>query len=175
MQTTRKVVHALAVTLLLLLLISCENDNPSTLVGTWITESCEEGTSFDLPNDYWVQGVFRFSSKGKIEVGKNLYVDSRCQDQDTEIPPGIEESSTEISYEDLGEDPRSKDKGARGLLIVLKSDAFSLEVEGLYAIDDGRICFSEGFDFHSSGIRIDQLGDATRIDYENGCLLYYTG
>ncbi len=154
------------------LLVSCENSDTSTLVGTWMTESCVQGTSFDISGDYWERGVFRFSSGGKLKVGKNIYTDSSCQALDTEIPPGLLDDSTRISFEELGKDVRSKDKGARGLRIVITSGSLSIDVGGLYAIDSGRACFSETFTFHASGISIEQLGDAMQIDYED-CLVRY--
>lgn len=154
------------------LLVSCENSDTSTLVGTWMTESCLEGTGFDISGDYWERGVFRFSSSGKLKVGKNIYTDSSCQVLDTEIPPGLLDDSTRISFEELGEDVRSKDKGARGLRIAITSGSLSIDVGGLYVIEGGRACFSETLTFHASGISIEQLGDAMQIDYED-CLVRY--
>ncbi len=153
-------------------LASCENHDSSTLVGTWTTELCEQSTTFYIPGDYWEQGVFKFSSSGKLKVGKNIYTDSDCQILDTEIPPGKLDDSTKITFEELGEDSRSKEKNARGLRISIQSDSFSLGVEGLYVIDSDRACFSETIQFLTSGINIEQLGDAKRIDYEE-CLVRY--
>ncbi len=154
------------------LLFSCDNYDSTSLVGTWITESCEQGAEFELPGDYWEQGLFKFSSKGEIKVGKNLYIDSGCEILDTEIPPGVVKESTNIAFDELGKDSRSKNGEARGVRIALKSDSFSLDAEGLYIIDGRRVCFSETINFHPSGISIGQLGDAARIDYEN-CLARY--
>ncbi len=158
-----------------LLLSGCENGGDAAVLrGSWITEMCERGMENELPgfDDYWVQGVFDFTSGGRLEVGRNLYTDADCLELDTEVPPGVEDDSTDAFWQDLGDDPRSARGNARGIRITVKSGSLTVDAEGLYRIDGSRACFSETFGFHASGVTIDSRGDATRID-ERWCLRRY--
>ncbi len=153
---------------LLPLLVACENNTASSpLVGNWITESCERLEDANgQPLDYWMRGLYEFSSEGKIRRGMRSYEDANCQSQVLYEAPGS--LGVAMTFEDLGEAFLQEGLDGRRLRVSLGSPPLALEVEGYYFIDDKRVCFSEAFRFHATGAGISGPS-ADAIDFGN-CL-----
>ena len=151
-----------------ILLAACENNiNESALVGTWATESCEQNwDSNQKPINSWSKALYEFTPQGYINLGRQTYNDSSCEELKEE---GISSGESRIAYIDSGEATLQEGIVGNSLKIAIDTDGQIQTVEGYYKINDNALCFSEVFKFGVFGFYIEDSFSPS-IDFEH-CLV----
>jgi hypothetical protein len=167
--------NKLTITLCLnvLLVVGCDDndsDSRSPLLGTWITEACEQAyDSNGLPVNIWIKSIYEFTSLGAIRIGLEEHTDPSCQKSSNVLEPT--ENLTLISYIDQGEVLLQEGISGGSLYIDMSNATESLSIDSFYTINDGTLCFSGAFTFGALTFGITQTG-TDAIDFEN-CLVRY--
>lgn len=159
--------------LLMMSILGCRHDGSSqessSLLGKWITDSCEQNDITGLGGNtttIWVKGIYEFLSNGQIIVSFRDYDDSSCSGEFTLVEP-IAESGQFLAFNDLGKETLEDGVEGGRVEITIPTEE-SITVVGFYAQNNGSLCFSDNLNFDafswsSSG------AEYTSIDYEK-CL-----
>jgi len=142
---------------------SNNTDTTSSLVGVWVTESCEQASdSNGTLQNIWIKGLYEFTNQGKVLLGKELYLDSNCITISSTQTPA--EQITPITYKDQGS--RLLQEGINGGGLQISNQ--SLSIDAFYTINNNSLCFSDAFTFEALKFGISQSG-TDAIDF-NKCL-----
>lgn len=146
--------RCLLATTVMLLVTACSSDGStedSPLVGTWITEGCEQMSDLNgNPIDVWARGLFEFTRDGRLLLGTREYGDGNCQTLVQTRAPA--DQDLDLRFADLGETTLPDGLEGRRLRITQESLLPSLSREGTYVIMQRQACFSYAFRFSPSGI-----------------------
>lgn len=148
-------------------LLGC-NNNSSPLVGSWVTESCEQlsDESGSLLN-IWAKGIYEFTNQSTILFSPEVYSDANCENLSNPQPNIIGESS--VTYIDLGQELLQEGIDGGGLTIIFDTGSQSFSFDGYYTINNNVMCLSDSFTFGALGLSVSQAG-SDAIDF-GACLL----
>ena len=153
----------------------------STIVGTWITERCEQDTDRNgVLLNTWSKGLYEFTPQttvilervafedhGAINFGRVTYSDSNCEViTDIQARIALEQP---VLYQDLGEVILQEGiLGHEFIVVFTMPDSFR-SVDGFYTLNNGSLCFSDVFlsVFHAN---LTFPTESTAIDFDN-CLI----
>ncbi len=163
----------LLTTLSVFLLISCESDTSSTaskLVGTWITESCEQVvlTNGTMKSE-WGKSLYEFTDTNEILFGHILYSDSDCLIINKITSPAKVIDFT-VKYTDLGAVQLAEGIEGNQLNISVTPALKSLNIDAYYVYSNN-VCFSDVFTFGVFNFGISESG-LSAINF-NQCLTKY--
>ena len=160
-----------------ILLAGCDdthNSSPlytSPLIGTWITESCEQAVDINMmPIDTWVKGLYKFTDQGTIQVGKNNYYDSDCINLSFSYPPYERINPNEhTKYVDNGELLLQEGINGNSLLIENSLSFYNKPLSFFFTIHNNILCFSDAIKFEAQVFSITTDGSES-INFIN-CLI----
>jgi len=160
------------------MIVACsENDgNPSnnhssnitsSLIGTWTTESCEQGTDINGSLvSIWSRGLYEFTSTGTIKKGNETYLDSNCVSlNNTQLPSELPEP---VIFNDLGELLLQEGINGGSLFIQMTFGSQTQSNTAFYTINSNSLCFSDVFAFQALTFSVYPSG-STAINF-NRCL-----
>ena len=156
--------------LLVILLTGCDNSTVnSPLVGSWLTQSCEQipDGNGGLSN-VWGQSTYTFDANGQIHLATNLYSDSNCITSSN--ANNLDPSIIVASYVDNGS--VTTPQGIQGNAITISFTSAPppiVTTDGFYSITNNQLCLSIAFHFKSIGFSITAFNDSD-IDFNN-CLV----
>lgn len=141
-----------AVAVIALVISGCEveqqNDSPSPLVGTWLTDACEQMADAEgTPVEQWARGLYSFYSSGTLVARFNQYGDSGCTTATQLVDDLSEPAASPTSYRDLGEETLENGIAGGGVVIWAETDSTTYEFQGYYTVNNGSLCFSNKLNF----------------------------
>jgi len=164
--------HGICLSIFWLLLSGCDSDSSSNnesspLLGTWVTEACEQASdSNGALINLWLKGLYEFTAQGTILLGNETYSDSNCITLSSTIP--LNNGAIPAIYQDLGPTLLQEGIDGGGLSIEISAGAQLLSIDAFYTINNSALCFSDVFTFEALTFALSEAGTAA-IDFNN-CL-----
>jgi hypothetical protein len=154
--------------LLLFTLIGCENSTVnSPILGSWITQSCQQLTDFngELVN-FWAKSEYTFDASSNIHMQSTSYSDSNCISKSNTIQ---EEPHLVANFIDQGDGITQQGIDANKITIIFSTiPPPVITTSGYYKITNNQLCLSQSYHFNSASFGIGTVDD-TEIDFSN-CL-----
>ena len=160
--------NKIGIMLLGVTLASCTNNTEnSDIIGSWITDACEQLTdSNNQPVNVWAKSTYTFDTLASIYIESTSYSDSNCITKSNAI------TTTLILLANFSEQgPVTTSQGIEANTITISFSSASppiITTSGYYKITSNQICLSEGYHFGASSFSIGKTND-TEIDFIN-CL-----
>jgi len=154
--------------ILLFTLIGCESSTVnSPILGSWITQSCQQLTDSNggLVN-VWAKSEYTFDSNSNIHMQSTSYNDSNCITESNAIQ---EEPHLVANYIDQGDGITQQGIEANKITITFSTMPPPVTItDGYYKITNNQLCLSQSYHFNSASFGIGTVDD-TEIDFSN-CL-----
>lgn len=154
--------------LLLFALIGCDKSTVnSQILGSWITQSCQQLTDSNGEQfNVWAKSEYTFDSSSNIYMQTTLYSDSNCISKSNNIQ---DESYLVANFIDQGDVITQQGIDANKIIIIFSTMPPPVTTtSGYYIISNNQLCLSQSYHFNSASFGIGTVND-TEIDFSN-CL-----